>query len=130
MVGAYLQAFFVLPRISAMAPGFKDKIFRVKADEGLMLFTTLLHSLWRARSSKPQTELGSLKITTLSFVNLLSEHDEIIYTVYNMNVLYPEPFAKRSLRPNSALCSKFYPRNINYMPVVKFLACLDFERKS
>lgn len=42
-----------------MAPGFKDKIFRVKADEGLMLFTTLLHSLWCARSSKPQTELGS-----------------------------------------------------------------------
>ncbi len=41
-----------------------------------------------------------------------------------------EPFAKRSFRPNSALCSKFYPRNINHMPVVKFLACLDFERKS
>mgnify|MGYP001819221722 CR=1 FL=1 len=41
-----------------------------------------------------------------------------------------EPFAKRSFRPNSALCSKFYPRYINYMPVVKFLACLDFERKS
>jgi hypothetical protein len=41
-----------------------------------------------------------------------------------------EPFAKQSFRPNSALCSKFYPRNINYMPVVKFFACLDFERKS
>ena len=25
---------------------------------------------------------------------------------------------------------KFNPRNINYMPVVKFFACLDFERKS
>ena len=97
MVGAYLQAFFVLPRISAMAPGFKDKIFRVKADEGLMLFTTLLHSLWRARSSKPQTELGSLKITTLSFVNLLSEHDEIIFTVYNIYILNPVEVLRRCL---------------------------------
>jgi hypothetical protein len=44
--------------------------------------------------------------------------------------LTKEPFAKRSFLPNSALCSKFYPRNINHMPVVKFLACLDFERKS
>ncbi len=25
---------------------------------------------------------------------------------------------------------KFYPRNINYMPAIKFFACLDFERKS
>ncbi|MEE4314068.1 MAG: hypothetical protein V2J11_06195, partial [Desulfofustis sp.] len=41
-----------------------------------------------------------------------------------------EPFAKPSFRPNSALCSKFYPRNIMYMPAVKFFACLDFERKS
>jgi hypothetical protein len=41
-----------------------------------------------------------------------------------------EPFAQRSLRPNSALCSKFYPWNINHMAVVKFLACLDFERQS
>lgn len=80
-----------------MAPGFKDKIFRVKADEGLMLFTTLLHSLWRARSSKPQTELGSIQITTLSFVNLLSEHDEIIYTVYNMYVLYLVEVLRRYL---------------------------------
>ena len=41
-----------------------------------------------------------------------------------------EPFAKHSFRPNSALCSKFYPRNINHIPVVKFLAWFDFERKS
>mgnify|MGYP001827521539 FL=1 len=41
-----------------------------------------------------------------------------------------EPFAKQSFRPNSALCSKFYPRDINYMSVVKFLAWFDFERKS
>jgi hypothetical protein len=41
-----------------------------------------------------------------------------------------EPLAKWYFRPTSALCSKFYPRNINYMPAVKFLACLDFERKS
>jgi hypothetical protein len=32
--------------------------------------------------------------------------------------------------PISALCSKFYPRNINYIPVVKFFACLDLEQKS
>jgi hypothetical protein len=45
---------------------------------------------------------------------------------------YPvlERFAKQSFRPNSALCSKFYPWNIDYVPVVKFFACLDFERKS
>ena len=41
-----------------------------------------------------------------------------------------EPFAKQSFRPNSVLCSKFYPRNINHMPVVKFLAWFDFERKN
>ena len=41
-----------------------------------------------------------------------------------------EPFAKWSFLPNSALCLKFYPRNIRYMPAVKFFACLDFERKS
>ena len=32
--------------------------------------------------------------------------------------------------PNSALCSKNYPRNINHMPVVIFVACLDLEQKS
>ena len=48
----------------------------------------------------------------------------------HFKLLPVEPFAKRSFRPNSALCSKFYPRNINHMPVVKFLAFLDFERKS
>ena len=59
MVCVYRQAFLVLPKISAMAPGFKDKIFRLKADEGLILFTTLLHTIWSAISSKPQTELDS-----------------------------------------------------------------------
>jgi hypothetical protein len=28
------------------------------------------------------------------------------------------------------LCSKNNPRNINYMPVVIFFACLDLEQKS
>ena len=46
------------------------------------------------------------------------------------NSYTPEPLVKWSFRPNSALCSKFYPRNITYMPAVKFFACLDFERKS
>jgi len=31
--------------------------------------------------------------------------------------------------PNSALCSKNYPRNINYMSAVIFWASLDFEKK-
>ena len=31
--------------------------------------------------------------------------------------------------PNSALCSKNYPRNIKHMPVVIFFACLDLEQK-
>ena len=53
-----------------------------------------------------------------------SEADSADYSITS------EPFAKRSFRPNSTLCSKFYPRDINYMPVVKLLACLDFERKS
>jgi hypothetical protein len=41
-----------------------------------------------------------------------------------------EPLVKRFFRPNSSLCSKIYPRNIGYIPAVKFFACLDFERKS
>ena len=35
-----------------------------------------------------------------------------------------EPLAKLSFCPISALCSKFYPRNISYMPAVKFFTCL------
>jgi len=41
-----------------------------------------------------------------------------------------EPVALMSFRPISSLYEKFYPRNINYMPVVKFFVCLDLERKS
>jgi len=37
---------------------------------------------------------------------------------------------KRSFCPISALYSKYYPRNINYMPAVKFFAGLDLEQKS
>jgi len=40
-----------------------------------------------------------------------------------------EPLAKWPMRPTYALYSKFYPRNISYMPVVKLFTCLDFERK-
>jgi hypothetical protein len=40
------------------------------------------------------------------------------------------PIRKLLFCSRSALCSKFYPGNINYMPVVKFFACLYFERKS
>ena len=35
-----------------------------------------------------------------------------------------------SFFPNSALCSKNYPRNTNQMPAVIFFACLDLEQKS
>jgi hypothetical protein len=37
---------------------------------------------------------------------------------------------KMIFSPNLFVMLKFYPRNINYMPAVKFFACLDLERKS
>jgi hypothetical protein len=70
-------------------------------------------------------ELG-LARETLSRLLIVFKRQELV----NNNCQSVEPFAKQSCRPNSALCSKFYPQNINYMPVVKFFACLDFERKS
>ena len=36
---------------------------------------------------------------------------------------------KSSFSPNLYVMLKFYPRNINYMPAVKFFTCLDLERK-
>ena len=33
-----------------------------------------------------------------------------------------------SFPPNSSLCLKNYPRNINYMPAVIFFVCFDFEK--
>ena len=41
---------------------------------------------------------------------------------------YLVPIHKRLFCPISALYSKFYPRNINYMPAVKFFACLDLDQ--
>jgi len=38
-------------------------------------------------------------------------------------------FEKLSFRPISSLFEKFYPRNIDHMPAVKFFKCLDIERK-
>jgi len=35
-----------------------------------------------------------------------------------------EPVDLMYFRPISSLYEKFYPRNINYMPVVKFFVCL------
>jgi hypothetical protein len=32
--------------------------------------------------------------------------------------------------PNSLLLSKFYPRNINHMPVVKFIERLDLRKNA
>jgi hypothetical protein len=40
-----------------------------------------------------------------------------------------EPWAKWPLLPNSSLWSKFYPWNIQDMPVVKFFAGFNSERK-
>ena len=40
------------------------------------------------------------------------------------------PLWKRSFFPIPALCSEFYLWNINYMPAVKFFACLDLEQNS
>jgi hypothetical protein len=37
--------------------------------------------------------------------------------------------AKWPFRPTSSLLRKFYPRNINHMPAVKFSSRLDLERK-
>jgi len=39
-------------------------------------------------------------------------------------------FEKLLFCPISALCLKIYPRNINYMPVVNFVACLDLDQIS
>jgi hypothetical protein len=53
-------------------------------------------------------------------LTLLSAHPEMVFSE-----------SRSSLTgPISALCSKFYPRNISYMPAVKFIACLELERKS
>ncbi len=38
------------------------------------------------------------------------------------------PIQKRSFRPISALCSKLYPRDISYMPVVKFVYALILNK--
>ena len=35
---------------------------------------------------------------------------------------------KLLISPTSSLCSEFYPRNIKYMPVVKFFERVEFER--
>jgi hypothetical protein len=40
------------------------------------------------------------------------------------------PIHKRLFRPISAFCSKFYPRNITYTPMVKFFACFDRDQNS
>jgi hypothetical protein len=37
---------------------------------------------------------------------------------------------KLSFCPISSLCSKNYPRHIQYMPAVIFFACLDLAQKS
>jgi hypothetical protein len=51
------------------------------------------------------------------------DEDEVLHE-YLQGYLEKLPF-----RPNSSLQEEFYPRNINYMPAVKFYLRLDFERK-
>ncbi len=41
-----------------------------------------------------------------------------------------EPVDLMYFHPISSLYEKFYPRNINYIPVVKFFVCLDIEQKT
>jgi len=45
-----------------------------------------------------------------------------------MHETYLVPIHKWPICPISVLCEKFYPRNINHMPAVKFFACLDLDQ--
>ncbi len=51
------------------------------------------------------------------------------YTVMKYPTLMYEPVDLIPFCPISSLNEKLYPRNINYMPAVKFLICLDIEQK-
>jgi len=64
-----------------------------------------------------------------NFENVAKSKGFLLHPPGNMPS-YLMPIQKRSFCPISALCSKFYPRNINDMPVVKFFAGLDLEQKS
>ncbi|MBW2199739.1 MAG: bifunctional folylpolyglutamate synthase/dihydrofolate synthase [Deltaproteobacteria bacterium] len=61
-------------------------------------------------------------------IDTTSPHDAIC--IAGSLYVVGEAKQKRSFCPISALCSKFYPRNINYMPAVKFFAGLDLKQKS
>ncbi len=52
------------------------------------------------------------------------------YKLFHPAFVMYEPVDLRPFRPISLLHEKFYPRNINHIPVVKFFVCLDLERKS
>jgi hypothetical protein len=60
-----------------------------------------------------EPENPAIKLTGCG--NVLYGQDKMIKHL-NPHVFHPQivkPFAKKSFRPNSALYSKFYPRNIN-----------------
>jgi len=62
---------------------------------------------------------------------LIEEYLAVMFLLHKgRRLFYLVPIQKRFFCPISALCSKFYPRNINYMPAVTFFACLDLEQKS
>jgi ABC-type amino acid transport substrate-binding protein len=51
-----------------------------------------------------------------------------IAAALDLTVTFKVPIHKWLICPISALCSKFYPRNITCMPAVKFFASLDLDQ--
>jgi len=47
-----------------------------------------------------------------------------------VDLMYFCPISRNLAGSLTSLYEKIYPRNINYMSVVNFFVCLDFERKS
>ncbi len=56
------------------------------------------------------------------------ERDADLTETRRTNSLCLVPIGKWPICPISALSSKFYPRNINHMPAVKFFARLDLDQ--
>jgi hypothetical protein len=79
---------------------------------------------------------GSIGDVSVLYRKLPDCHNPPPQVHYKDNVLCPPLYLisgyleKWSFCSNSALFKKFYPRNINYMPVVKFSSLLDLEQKS
>ena len=61
----------------------------------------------------------------LPYFTSVPNNAEDVSTVYFLSLLQNDLFAQPQ-----RYAKNFYPRDIRHMPAVKFLACLDFERKS